>query len=146
MNISNIKEFRELEKEKLKIIKRENELTTPLLTDFSLVKTISRYFWKIMEERKHSLVNSIAFQRKMFLFILIYLYSPKYFYNNNMAHGFRKVISELFEYNSESAISNMGRDIVSQYLIYKDLRNDIDDIIRELVSMMKLGGIMNTKD
>lgn len=59
MNISNIKEFRELEKEKLKIIKRENELTTPLLTDFSLVKTISRYFWKI--HRVYTLRNDGLF-------------------------------------------------------------------------------------
>ena len=87
MNIETIRELKELKKEKDKLVKRENELTNPTLTDFSLIKVIYDYFWKIMEERNCSPRRESIIQRKKFLFIILNLYSPEYFCNKNMAYG-----------------------------------------------------------
>ena len=140
MNIENIKELRELKRQKEEIEDKENQMTTPVVTDLSLVKVIYGWFWEIMEERCCPPRRGSTMQRKKFLFIIIYLYCPRYFIGAKMPSGLRGVLSKLFGYNSPSAISDLCHSIVDQYLIYREIRRDVTDIIDKITVRLKNGG------
>lgn len=137
MNLETIRELKELKKEKNKIKDRESELTRPLLSDLSLINTIYTWFWEIMDERDRPPKRESILQRKKFLFIILYLYFPKYFLGIKMPKGLRVYLSNIVGYENPTMISHMCHDIVDQYMIYKDIRKDVSDMSQRIVIHLK---------
>ena len=137
MDLEKIRELRELKKKKEQIDEQEKQITTPVVTDISLVKKIYDIFWEILEERDFPPRRGSIMQRKKFFFVIISLYCPSYFIGSKMSKGLRNELSTLFKYNGPSTVSDLCHSIVDQYVIYKDLRQDINSIIEEITSRLK---------
>ena len=140
MDLEKIKELREFKKEKEQFSEREKQITSPTVTDISLVKTIYDIFWEILEERDCPPRRGSIMHRKKFFFVIISLYCPSYFIGYKMPRGLRRELASLFGYNSQPNISNLCHNIVDQYVIYKDLRSEVNGIIEQITERLKNEG------
>ena len=89
-----------------------------------------------------SLVECIT-QRKKFLFIVLFLFSPSVLAGGRMPNGVRKSLEEVFRNVKPCTISNNLADVVFLYQQYKDFRQDIEYIYTEIVSRLKFKGLIN---
>lgn len=140
MDIEKIRELREFKKEKEQFSEREKQITAPTVTDISLVNKIYDIFWEILEERNCPPRRGSIMQRKKFFFVIISLYCPSYFIGSKMPKGLRRELSTLFKYNGPSTVSDLCHSIVDQYVIYKDLRQDVNALIEGITDRLKNEG------
>ena len=137
MDLETIKRLRELKEKKEKI--EEQIKSTSTITDISLIRKIFEMFSNIVGGDFSPINCSIENRKKIFL-VIISLYCPMYFTGSKMSWGVRKEIASLFKYNSQTNVSNLCHNAVDQYLVYKDLRLEINPIITEIVSRLKKEG------
>ena len=140
MDLENIKELRELKKEKSKLAQKEKDLTEPLLLDLSLIPQIYKWFWDIMDERDCPPPHDSIIQRKKFLFIVISLYYPQFFAGGKMSKGIRNALNDILKYKDASQVSNLYSDVSDFFIFYKTFRNDVSELFDKIVSKLKENG------
>lgn len=101
---SEIAEIKSIREQKSKLSEREKELTEPTLTDLDMIGTLYRWFQEIISQKKTFRLGNVT-QRKKFIFIILFLYSPStlakgYEERTSFAHGFPK-LPVLYAYRSE---------------------------------------------
>lgn len=119
--------------EKSALSERELVLSKPLMTDRSLIKEIYTKFVEVLNERCMPPVSGSVLQRKKFIFIILYLYSPSALAGGKMQKGLRDDISNALGINSVSTISDNCSDVVFLYQNYSDFSKDIDDIFKAVM-------------
>lgn len=137
-----ISELKHIREQKSKLSERESELTRPFLTDLSLIATLFVWFNEIQADRVCSPRVDSVIQRKKFIFIVLYLFSPSTLAGGKIANGLRIVLAEILGFKSPTAISNLCTDAVFLYSNYKDYRNDIDSLYGEIFKRLKIKGII----
>lgn len=108
-----------------------NELaTSPKLKDLSLIPKI----YKVFEEMKgdHITIND----RKEFIFVVIYLYSPNKFFGGKMPQGMRRAISNTMRIDS-TCISRTCTELMVLYSTYSDFRQGVDDLLTSVLERLK---------
>ncbi len=133
---STIMELKSIRDLKSKLSEREKELSTPLLSDISLISAIYGWFKEIVsEEALQPNIESVT-QRKKFLFVILLLFAPSTLAGGRLPIGIRDELTKLFPGLSPYAISHNISDIAFLYRHYKNFRQDIeliyDGIIRRL--------------
>ena len=71
-----ISELGDIRKKQADLIKREKQLKEPKLTDLNLIPIIYEWFKEILSEMEFSPNPESPQQRKVFLFIILFLYNP----------------------------------------------------------------------
>ena len=137
MDLEYINNLKKIKKEKELIIKKERELTKPIITDFSLLPKIHDIFWDILEERDCPPRKGSSLQKKKFFLVVMVLCSPSYFVGEKMGKGLRRALLKISEYHYPSNLSYTCKSIVDQYLIYKDLRTEISDLTSQITERLK---------
>lgn len=129
-NIFTLKEERQQLKDK------ERKLLSPHYTDVNLIPKIYDLYLKILDERacppRHDSINT----RKKFIFIVLLLFSPRKFAGYVIQSSVAQKLSEVLKC-SKAAISHQCDGIVFLYQHYKDLRNEVNDIIEKITSTIK---------
>lgn len=108
----------------------DNELaTSPKLKDLSLIPKI----YEVFEELKgnHITVND----RKEFIFVVIYLYSPNKFFGGRMPHGMRNVIAKATHVTCANVISTTCTELMVLYTTYSDFRQGVDELLNAVLSV-----------
>ena len=72
---SEIAEIKSIREQKSKLSEREKELTEPILTDLDMIGTLYRWFQEIISQKETFRLGNVT-QRKKFIFIILFLYSP----------------------------------------------------------------------
>lgn len=134
---SEISELKSVREQKCRCSARERELTTPQLTDLELIPVIYGWFREILSHRSPASSWGSVAQRKKFIFIILYLYSPGTLVGVKMVNGLRDKISEVVNINSRSTISDNCVNALFMYQNYKSFRSDIENIYAEI--MKRLG-------
>ncbi|WP_368107173.1 hypothetical protein [Bacteroides nordii] len=138
-----VSELKAIREQKSRLSERENELSTPVLSDLELIPVIYEWFKEVLSEMAFPpQVESIT-QRKKFLFIVLFLFSPSVLAGGRMPNGVRKSLEEVFPNVKPCTISNNLADVVFLYQQYKDFRQDIEYIYTEIVSRLKFKGLIN---
>lgn len=138
-----VSELKAIREQKSRLSERENELSAPVLSDLELIPVIYEWFKEVLSEMAFpSLVECIT-QRKKFLFIVLFLFSPSVLAGGRMPNGVRKSLEEVFPNVKPCTISNNLADVVFLYQQYKDFRQDIEYIYTEIVSRLKFKGLIN---
>ena len=136
LNFSKIIRIKKIRVEKSGLSEEECTLSKPILTDKSLIKTIYDYFVEVLSERNCSPQVESVIQRKKFIFIILYLYSPRTLAGGKMKSGLRDEISKVLGVQSMSTISNNCSDVVFLYQNYSDFSKDIIKIFSAVMERM----------
>lgn len=138
-----VSELKAIREQKSRLSERENELSAPVLSDLELIPVIYEWFKEVLSEMAFPPQVECITQRKKFLFIVLFLFSPRVLAGGRMPNGVRKSLEEVFPNVKPCTISNNLADVVFLYQQYKDFRQDIEYIYTEIVSRLKFKGLIN---
>lgn len=113
-----------------------DELSEPLLQDQSLLPTIYDSYKRFFARRGNEAEAHTVRNRKKFLMIVLYLYSPASLVGGRMCIGLRKKISDLFGLSTSTPISDNCAGLMVQYYAYPDFHNDVNAIYSEVVAVI----------
>ena len=133
LDFDKIKRIRKIRSVKSDLSKEENILIKPILSDKKLIPLI----YKKSDEG-----ISTVMQRKKFIFIILYLYSPSSLAGDKMASGLRNELSKVLGIQAKSTISNNCANLVFLYQNYIDFRNDVEFIYNKILSWLKIYGLI----
>lgn len=109
----------------------DNELaTSPKLKDLNLIPKI----YKVFEELKGNEIK--VNDRKEFIFVVIYLYSPNKFFGGKMPQGMRKAISKTMQIDS-TCISRTCTELMVLYTTYSDFRDGVDELLNAVLGKLE---------
>lgn len=110
----------------------DNELaTSPRLKDLNLIPKIYRVFENV--KGKGITVND----RKEFIFVVIYLYSPNKFFGGKMPQGLRRAITKATKVTCASVISATCTELMVLYTTYSDFRQGVDELLRVVLEKLE---------
>lgn len=138
-----VSELKAIREQKSRLSERENELSTPVLSDLELIPVIYEWFKEVLSEMAFPPQVECITQRKKFLFIVLFLFSPSVLAGGRMPNGVRKSLEEVFPNVKPCTISNNLADVVFLYQQYKDFRQDIEYLYTEIINRLKFKGLIN---
>lgn len=139
---SSIVELKSIREQKSRLSEREQELSSPILTDFTLIPEIYEWFREILSDADCPLNPESVTQRKKFLFIVLFLFAPSVLADGRLPNGIRAELSKVFPEISPCVISNNIADVPFIYQNYKDFRQDIDYLYTEIVKRLRIKGLI----
>lgn len=139
---SSIVELKSIREQKSMLSEREQELSSPILTDFSLIPEIYSWFREILSETNCPPNIDSVFQRKKFLFIIMFLFAPSVLAGGKMPFGLRDELSKTLEVYSKSTISDNCANVVFLYQNYSDFRRDIEYLYNQILERLKFKGLI----
>ena len=135
-DFSSIIELKSIREQKSRLSEREKELGNPILTDLSLLNQLYEWF-KEITSNKDQKRNERILQRKKFIFVVLFLYSPSTLAGGKMKKGLREKLGETLGIHGKSSISDNINNLVFSYQLYKYFRQDIDRILSEIISRLE---------
>lgn len=142
LNFNKIVHLKKIRIEKSRLSEEENLLAMPILLDKNLICKIYDIFCELLQENgvKPS-INSVS-QRKKFIFIILYLFSPSTLAGGKMLCGLRDELAKVLKVQSKTTISDNCNDIVFLYQNYADFWKDINHFYPEIVNRLKNKGVI----
>lgn len=135
---SSIMELKSIREQKSRLSERENELSTPMLEDLSLIPELYSWFKEILSEMDCPPNPESVTQRKKFLFIVLFLFAPSVLAGGRLPNGIRAEIAGVFPDVSPCVISNNIADVSFIYQQYKDFRQDIEYLYNQILERLKV--------
>ncbi len=91
----------------------------------------------LIVERGCKTATNTVIQRKKFIFIVLYLYSPSSLAGDKMAPGLRDELSNVLGVQAKSTISNNCANLVFLYQNYTSFRKDVEYLCNKIISWLK---------
>lgn len=126
--------------DKSKLSSNERLLSRPLLHDKNLIEGIYRDFIEILTPDCMGNIQSVI-NRKKFIFVILYMFSPSSLAGGKMKNGIRTEISKVLGLKSKSTISDNCSDLIFLYQNYGKFREDVDSIYNEITKKLNEKGI-----
>lgn len=139
---SSIVELKSIREQKSRLSEREQELSSPVLTDFNLIPEVYSWFKEILSDTGCSPNIESVTQRKKFLFIVLFLFAPSVLAGGRLPNGIRAEIAGVFPDVSPCVISNNIADVSFIYQRYKDFRQDIEYLYNRILERLKVKGLI----
>ena len=143
LNFNKIIRLKKIRIEKSELSEEENSLTSPILTNKNLIHEIYKIFCEVLNDRDCPPCIDSVTQRKKFIFIILYLFSPSTLAGGKMLCGLREEISGVLGIQSKSTISDNCADVVFLYQNYSDFCEDIEYLYTEIINRLKFKGLIN---
>lgn len=110
----------------------DNKLAvSPKLKDLTLIPKI----YEIFEQMKGNEIK--VNDRKEFIFVVIYLYSPNKFFGGKMPQGLRRAITKATKVTCASVISATCTELMVLYTTYSDFRQGVDELMEKATKVLK---------
>ena len=139
---SSIVELKSIREQKSRLSEREQELSSPVLCDTSLIPQIYSWFKEILSDTGCPPNIESVTQRKKFLFIVLFLFAPSVLAGGRLPNGIRAEIAGVFPDVSPCVISNNIADVSFIYQQYKDFRQDIEYLYNQILERLKNKGLI----
>lgn len=139
---SSIVELKSIREQKSRLSEREQELSLPILTDFSLIPELYSWFKELLAGMACPPNPESVTQRKKFLFIVLFLFAPSVLAGGRLPNGIRAEIAGVFPDVSPCVISNNIADVSFIYQQYKDFRQDIEYLYSQIIERLKVKGLI----
>ena len=143
LDFNKIIRLKKISIEKSELSEEENTLASPILRDKSLIRDIYKIFVELLNSRSLPPCIDSVTQRKKFIFIILYLFSPSSLAGGKMTAGLREEMSRVLGIQSKSTISDNCADVVFLYQNYGDFSGDIEYLYTEIVNRLKFKGLIN---
>lgn len=112
-------------------IEENEKVVSPKLRDLTLIPKIYELFEQM--KGKEIKVND----RKEFIFVVIYLYSPNKFFGGKMPQGLRRAITKAAKVTCASVISATCTELTVLYTTYSDFRQNVDELILKVNDVLE---------
>lgn len=136
IDFSNIFKLKKTREQIARLQDQEKELMRPMFDDYGKIQKVYDVFREVLSERDCPPSHQSVYQRKKFLFIVLYLFAPGVLIGDYMPKGLRKVLSDTLDIKSETTISNNCEDIVFLFRNYKDFSSDINELYHEMIKRL----------
>lgn len=143
LDFNKIIRLKKIRIEKSELTEEENVLTSPILRDKSLIEEVYKTFVEIMNKRGCPPNIDRVTQRKKFIFIILYLFSPSSLAGGKMTAGLREEMSRVLGVQSKSTISDNCADVVFLYQNYGDFSGDIEYLYTEILNRLRFKELIN---
>nr|DAU82730.1 MAG TPA: hypothetical protein [Caudoviricetes sp.] len=137
INIGKVTALRTLREKVAELSDVMKELGEPILEDLTLLPEIYEAYKRVFSRRGRPDEAMSVRNRKKFLMVVLYLYSPKALAGDRMRMGLRKKVSELFGLTTSTPISDNCSGLIVQYRAYADFRRDVDIIFQEVLESLE---------
>lgn len=124
--MSRLATIREL---KADLSREETELSVPLLHDLCMVGNVYDLFTAIIGKQIKR--RDVSMERKMFIFVILYFFSPASLVGFRMRRGLRGQIADVLGCTC-SNVSHDYKDVGFYYNTYKKFRSDCYNVISTL--------------
>ena len=129
--IDTIRSIKTARMELQKAIRNDKLATSPQLTDLSFVEKFYNAF--LEDKGDHITVND----RKVFIFVVIYLYAPRKLFGGKMPHGMRRAIANVAGITCASFISSTSAELLILYTTYDDFQQEVDRLLNKVYSIIQ---------
>lgn len=136
INIGKVVALKKLREKVSELSDVMKELGEPILDDLALLPSIYEAYKRVFQRRGCQDEATSVRNRKKFLMVVLYLYSPKALAGDRMRMGLRKKVSELFGLTTSTPISDNCAGLIVQYHAYADFRRDVDLIFQEVLDSL----------
>lgn len=133
IDLKKLEELREVRNRQEELKKIENELVRPVITNLSLIGDLYEQFQQLTADMNRW--NKYS-KRRMFLFIVVWLYSPASFVSERLASGVREEITKVLNLKSRTIVSNEMHNLLFVYQTYKQFRKDTNYVFQQLVTWL----------
>lgn len=118
--INTLRSIKDIEREIRTLEERERLITKPALTDFAYITELHDIYLDVTGE------DTANYEvRQKFLFIITYLYCPKYIVVNTRRKFLRASLAKIFNYITPAMLSNTITTGIFRFWHYKDFRSDV---------------------
>lgn len=146
-NMGKVMALKAIRDKSLELNNALTELGEPMLHDLSLLPKIYNAYLRVFERRGCPEKAQQVYNRKKFLLIALYLYSPMTLAGDRMRLvGLRDKLSELFGLNTSTPISDNLAGLALNYNTYRDFRRDVNIIFDEILTELKDEEELNLPD
>ena len=122
IDIEKLHEYNSTQNKIDKLVRAERQLLQPVCTDMARLDSIFRLF-----SERNPMTGADRFMlRKQFLFIAVWLYSPRTLVNKKLKSGMRDKLVSVLGLRSPSCVSNEISDLLFFYERYRDFRAGVD--------------------
>lgn len=139
---SAVAELKSIREQKSRLSEREQELAKPLLSDLALVPVIYEWFKEILANQDFCPRIDSPHQRKKFIFIILFLFSPSTLAGGRVPNKIREELSKVV-CCYPSYISHNIENVLFMFQQYKDFRQEIDYLYTEIINRLKVKGLIN---
>lgn len=136
-----ISELKTIREQKSRLSEREEELSTPLLDDLGLIQQLYDWFKEILTSSDFPPRFDSVHQRKKFIFIILFLYSPSTLAGGRVSNKIREELARVVSCHP-SYISHNIENVLFEFQQYRDYRKDIDYLYTEIVNRLKVKGLI----
>lgn len=124
-------------KEERKRLEQEEKLySTPFIADTERVKAVYDYCAEAYVQLAPQSQLDTPFVRRRILFVILFLFSPKTLAGGKMTHGLRAKIAAAMNMEP-SNVSHYHTNILFYYKVYKDFRDDVNNIFKDVYEKLK---------
>ena len=142
LNFDKIIRIKKIRIEKSELSKEENKLSSPVITDKENVKRMHDIFKEILNEMACPPNPDSVYQRKKFVFIVLFMCSPDALAGSRMAPGLRDELAKAMGMKEPSTVSNYCSDLVFFYQNYSDFRENVNEIFSKMTIRLREEGLI----
>lgn len=128
--LSKIQELREQEQ---KLLAEKQKEEDPLLSDTSLLPQLYEWFSESTENLPD---KDKVTRRREFLFIALFLYSPKTLVCGHLPKGLRDILTSIFAPIKKSSISNDVKYLLFNFKQYKGFRESVGNSYKYIIGKL----------
>lgn len=132
---SKLRHIRELFGMRDRLAAFEREHTSPLLTNMSMIRNIYDIYKGALRRIDPSADPRDTINRKKFLFVVLYLYSPETLCGSIIKHRLRENFSSVLQC-APTSVSRDCADARVYYDNYPDFRHDVNTILSDVVDSL----------
>ena len=137
-----VSELKTIREQKSRLSEREQELSSPVLYDISLIPTLYEWFKEMLSEMDFPPIVDSPHQRKKFIFIVLFLYSPNALAGGRVSKNIREELSNVVSCHP-SYVSHNIENVLFLFHQYKGFREDIEYLYTEIINRLKFKGLIN---
>lgn len=100
-------------------------LGAPMCDDLSMMDVVYAEYLRMFALRGQSAQAARVYNRKKFLFVVLYIFAPKALVGGKMRIGMRDRLARLFGLAATSAVSDNCSSLLDIYRLYRDFRDDV---------------------
>lgn len=126
-----------ISEEEDKLSSEKARLMKPILYDYVLIPDIYNVFVEEARKLKPCLNVSSTDAKRVFLFIILYLYSPRTLFGNKMRKGLRPELKRLFNCDP-TVLSYYSRNLSFFYQVYPSFRSNVNILLDAIMKTFVL--------
>ena len=135
-------ELKKAREEFEKAKKMDREASEPILRDCHHVRKIHELFCKSAGVGE----SMTVVERKMFVFIIQFLYEPRNFFGFVMPRGLRIELAKVLRIKGVTILSRCASCTLSEYRIYTQFRTEVNRIFEDVVNGLVECGVIDPEN